>query len=69
MYLLKLSWKMISIYSVYVDILIRILIYRIIYIVIIVRLTSYMLMMFDIKYGIEMYYLCKSRYGKYFNRF
>ena len=69
MYLLKFSWKMISIYFVYVDILIRILIYRIIYIVIIVRLTSYMLMMFDIKYGIEMYYLCKSRYGKYFNRF
>ena len=69
MYLLKFSWKMISIYFVYVDILIRILIYRIIYIVIIVRLTSYMLMMFDIKYGIEMYYLCKSRYDKYFNRF
>ena len=69
MYLLKFSWKMISIYFVYVDILIRILIYRIIYIVIIVCLTSYMLMMFDIKYGIEMYYLCKSRYGKYFNRF
>ena len=69
MYLLKFSWKMISIYFVYVDILIRILIYRIIYIVIIVRLTSYMLMMFDIKYGIEMYYLCKSRYSKYFNRF
>ena len=69
MYLLKFSWKIISIYFVYVDILIRILIYRIIYIVIIVCLTSYMLMMFDIKYGIEMYYLCKSRYGKYFNRF
>ena len=69
MYLLKFSWNIISIYFVYVDMLIRILIYRIIYIVIIVRLTSYMLMMFDIKYGIEMYYLCKSRYGKYFNRF
>ena len=69
MYLLKFSWKIISIYFVYVDILIRILIYRIIYIVIIVCLTSYMLLMFDIKYGIEMYYLCKSRYGKYFNRF
>ena len=69
MYLLKFSWKIISIYFVYVDILIRILIYRIIYIVIIVCLTSYMLMMFDIKYGIEMYYLCKSRQYKYFNRF
>ena len=69
MYLLKFSWKIISIYLVYVDILIRILIYRIIYIAIIVRLTSYMLMMFDIKYGIEMYYLCKSRQYKYFNRF
>ena len=69
MYLLKFSWKIISIYFVYVDILIRILIYRIIYIAILVRLTSYVLMMFDIKYGIEMYYLCKSRYFKYFNRF
>ena len=69
MYLLKFSWKMISIYFVYVDILIRILIYRIMYIAILVRLTSYMLMMFDIKYGIEMYYLFKSRYCKYFNRF
>ena len=69
MHLLKFSWKIISIYFVYVDILIRMLIYRIIYIVIIVCLTSYMLMMFDIKYGIEMYYLCKSRQYKYFNRF
>ena len=69
MHLLKFSWKIISIYFVYVDILIRMLIYRIIYIVIIVCLTSYMLMMFDIKYGIEMYYLCKSRQYKYFNRY